>query len=92
MKGNRTILALCVVTGMLAGGSYATAAQQANEAPSVEFYRKNFGKRLSVEAECRNQPELASTQKCVNARKAANAVSKKLGMPLEYPEVENNGR
>lgn len=96
MKG--TILALCAVAGVLAGCNNAATAQenkgrqQVDEAPSVEFYRKNFSERLLAEAECRKNSELASTQKCINARRAANAVSRKLGMPLEYPEVEDNGR
>ena len=98
MKVNRTIFALCVIAAVLAGCNKAATAQenkggqQVDETQSVEFYRKNFSKRLLAEAECRKNPELASTQKCINARKAANAVSRKLGMPLEYPEVEENGQ
>ena len=99
MKVNRTIIfALCVIAAVLAGCNKAATAQenkggkQVDETQSVEFYLKNFSKRLLAEAECRKNPELASTQKCINARKAANAVSRELGMPLEYPEAEDNGQ
>lgn len=98
MKGKGRLFALCVVTGVLAGCNDPATAQESQskqeteEAQSVEFYRKNFSKRLLVEAECKKNPELAETQKCINARKVANKINKKLGLPLEYPEVEDDGR
>lgn len=98
MKGKGRLFALCVVAGVLAGCNDPATAQESQskqeteEAQSVEFYRKNFSKRLLVEAECKKNPELAETQKCINARKVANEINKKLGLPLEYPEVEDDGR
>lgn len=99
MKGNGTIFALCVVAGVLAGCSDAGATaqehkggQQADEAPSIEFYEKSFSELLKAENECNRSPELANTAKCLNARKAANRIRAKLGMEAKYPEVVEDGR
>ena len=97
MKG--TILALCAVAGVLAGGNNAATAQErqgggktAEAAPSVEFYEKSFSDLLKAENECNRTPELANTAKCLNARKAANRIRAKLGMEPKYPEVVEDGR
>lgn len=94
----RTILALYVAASLFAGSSKATTQEQQNgeqeteAAPSVEFYYRDFGARLNAEAKCLQNPDIAKTEMCINARKAANRIRMEIGMKPEYPEVEDGSR
>lgn len=99
MSKVRGVLAMFAVTSVLGGYpgfigavEHPETDQKAETAPSVEYYMRNFGDRLTAEGKCNKDSRLAKTQMCINARKAANALSAQIGMKPEYPEVEDGGR
>jgi hypothetical protein len=88
----KKITALMIMAGFLSMLSACTEQKPVEVVQTVDWYKANKPERLTMLDKCKNNPgELASTPNCVNASKAASAITwgAKGGVRLEPLTAED---